>query len=428
MNSATCSMPDPPLANPLTLKPVPKLDDVRALFGLAPGALDIGDQDAGQPDGLDGAHYRYRFFRDCDAVPFIDTSDRFQSLNAWYLSDASFLAYANCGLASPKLDAIQAAEACVADTITPVLARLFRAIAARDGSPADPNVRVFVRSCPLIGDEDDLIDPIQCYAADNGQVAIVAFRGTLPSSLPNWLTDFEATMATLGVPEGEPAQKLPGGFAAAAVHAGFRRATLALLEDLSVDGAVVPGLHSYLRGRFQQNPNLRLWFTGHSLGAALATIAAYEVGNVQALYTYGSPRVGNVPFAQVFSEADIAHYRVVHHKDVVPHVPIPIPLLFGYEHVGALKYIEYEDEDAAKTNEPMTQGVKLYDTTLESQLAGDFANAARWMFDAIGRLKLGFLANKVELLTDHAPIYYSNILWNSFIKERARLLGQKDPG
>jgi len=420
-------MPPPVLAPALAFKPVPRLDDVKALFELAPGALDIDDQDAHQPDGLDGTRYRYRFFRDCDAVPFIDGSDRFQSLNAWYLSDASFLSYASCRLASPRVDVIQAAERSITDRIRPALARLFTALAARDGGLADPVVRVFIRSCPLVGKDDNLIDPIQCYCADNGKVAIVAFRGTLPTSLPNWLTDFEATMTALGVPEGEDPQELPAGYAAAAVHAGFRRATLALLEDLAADGVAAPGLHTHLQDRLRLNPDLRIWVTGHSLGAAMATLAAYEIGNVQALYTYGSPRVGNGPFAQAFSEADIAHYRFVHHKDVVPHVPVPVPVLFGYEHVGALKYLEYDDEDAAKTNLATTLGAKLYDSALESQLAGTFANASRWMFDAVGRLKLGFLAGKVELLTDHAPLYYSNLLWNGFVKERARLLGQSVP-
>ena len=47
-----------------------------------------------------------------------------------------------------------------------------------------------------------------------------------------------------------------------------------------------------------QNKNKDVWFTGHSLGAAMATIMASRcmffelVPNPEELYTYGSPRVG----------------------------------------------------------------------------------------------------------------------------------------
>ena len=42
-------------------------------------------------------------------------------------------------------------------------------------------------------------------------------------------------------------------------------------------------------------PDQKLWLTGHSLGGALATLAAahLEGARVQGLYTYGCPRVGD---------------------------------------------------------------------------------------------------------------------------------------
>jgi len=66
----------------------------------------------------------------------------------------------------------------------------------------------------------------------------------------------------------------------------------------------------------------KLFVTGHSLGAAVATIlAAYlkEQGFDPLLYTYGSPRVGNETFVQAYSS--ITHYRHVYHRDPVPMVP-----------------------------------------------------------------------------------------------------------
>jgi len=66
----------------------------------------------------------------------------------------------------------------------------------------------------------------------------------------------------------------------------------------------------------------KLFVTGHSLGAAVATIlAAYLKGRGldPLLYTYGSPRVGNETFVKAYSA--ITHYRHVYHHDIVPLVP-----------------------------------------------------------------------------------------------------------
>jgi len=70
------------------------------------------------------------------------------------------------------------------------------------------------------------------------------------------------------------------------------------------------------------------YITGHSLGGALGTIAALDLscnGIVSKdqlhLYTFGSPRVGDVNLAKAVMNAVSEHWRVVHDKDIVPHVP-----------------------------------------------------------------------------------------------------------
>ncbi|NJO41805.1 MAG: lipase family protein [Cyanobacteria bacterium CRU_2_1] len=84
--------------------------------------------------------------------------------------------------------------------------------------------------------------------------------------------------------------------------------------------------------------NITLYVTGHSLGGALATLAAFHAkeyhSDVQ-LYTFGSPRVVNQAFAQKINQRLVGQiYRVVNHVDIVPR----IPALFGYHHVGQLIY------------------------------------------------------------------------------------------
>jgi pimeloyl-ACP methyl ester carboxylesterase len=80
-----------------------------------------------------------------------------------------------------------------------------------------------------------------------------------------------------------------------------------------------------------------VWFCGHSLGAALATLAADRYPATRGVCTFGCPRVGDNTFAAAFN-ANRANktLRYVNHHDVVTHVPAP---LFGYKHVNQRQFI-----------------------------------------------------------------------------------------
>jgi len=138
---------------------------------------------------------------------------------------------------------------------------------------------------------------------------IIAFRGT--RSLANFVTDASCERTPL----------YPG--AKAEVHAGFQRAFAGLREQLSES---VVKLLSGRRG-------LRLWFTGHSLGGALAKLAALHFASPwTSVYTFGEPRVGNAAFRDLYeSQLGARTFRVVHADDVVPRLPW---LLGAYRHCG----------------------------------------------------------------------------------------------
>ncbi|CAJ0932875.1 unnamed protein product, partial [Mesorhabditis belari] len=84
-------------------------------------------------------------------------------------------------------------------------------------------------------------------------------------------------------------------------------------------------------GTTLSNPQWRDYkvvFTGHSLGAALAALAAARTAaqglrnsNQIKLYTFGEPRVGNVQFAASFNNLVPEAFRVVFRSDIVPHLP-----------------------------------------------------------------------------------------------------------
>jgi hypothetical protein len=75
-------------------------------------------------------------------------------------------------------------------------------------------------------------------------------------------------------------------------------------------------------------------FTGHSLGAAAATLAT-SLWPRAALYTFGSPRVGNPAFGDTLRGSRVE--RFVNCCDLVCRVP---PEGLGYVHVGALRYLD----------------------------------------------------------------------------------------
>ncbi|KAE9550212.1 hypothetical protein FO519_006579 [Halicephalobus sp. NKZ332] len=74
--------------------------------------------------------------------------------------------------------------------------------------------------------------------------------------------------------------------------------------------------------------NYSVTFTGHSLGGALASLAALKtvIQNIRPnsqirVITFGQPRIGNIDLAQKHNELLPESYRVVHSEDIVPHLP-----------------------------------------------------------------------------------------------------------
>jgi hypothetical protein len=88
------------------------------------------------------------------------------------------------------------------------------------------------------------------------------------------------------------------------------------------------------------NPTYKVVVTGHSLGGAVATLAVAYIrrdGYDADLYTYGSPRVGNLPFVQYVTNQPGGEYRITHTDDPVPRLP---PILLNYRHTSPEYWID----------------------------------------------------------------------------------------
>ena len=92
------------------------------------------------------------------------------------------------------------------------------------------------------------------------------------------------------------------------------------------------------------NLKKNLWFCGHSLGGAMATIMASrakfndELNDPVELYTYGSPRVG---WKKYVESLDVTHHRWRNNNDIVTKVPLWI---MGYRHHGTMHYITSDNK------------------------------------------------------------------------------------
>jgi triacylglycerol lipase len=135
-------------------------------------------------------------------------------------------------------------------------------------------------------------------------VSVLAFRGT-ELNPGDWATNLQAW----------PTAWADGG----RVHGGFAEALADIWDDLAPRLAEAPG---------------RRLYTGHSLGAALATLAAAR-RPPDVLYTYGSPRVGNEEFLRTLSPFE--SHRYTNCCDMICRLPLE---LFGYRHLGPVSYLD----------------------------------------------------------------------------------------
>lgn len=159
----------------------------------------------------------------------------------------------------------------------------------------------------------------ECYVwrLQHRQRLLVTFRGT--SDFGDVLTDISAIPKDLGE-QGR-------------VHSGFHSAYASIKDALQATLALGCGGDA---------AGWEVLFTGHSLGGALATLAALDVAQAPTstplagaqvlMCSFGAPRVGDDRFATRYDECVPNSWRVYSKSDIIP--TVPPTSLFGFRHGG----------------------------------------------------------------------------------------------
>ena len=282
----------------------------------------------------------YEYFQNRKIVPFEYRVSSFNLVNAWWLAEASTLVYADEAYVRPRFRE----------------AGLERIIFFNQSGT-------------------------QCFIASNSRFAIVVFRGSETwnrndrfdprQMIADFMTDIDIRLSDW----------IRGG----KVHTGFMTALDSIWDDMQ------PEIKRL------QDQGVLIWVTGHSLGAALATLAADRLQNVQGLYTFGSPRVGDQEFQKRFG---LKAFRVVNGKDIVADVP-PKGL---YRHVG--KHIFIDQKGGIRARHRATEESDDASCLADSNASGNAGEVGK-SDSAL------YIPGSIR---DHVPVLYSIYLWNELVE------------
>jgi len=172
------------------------------------------------------------------------------------------------------------------------------------------------------------------------QNIVLTFRGTDLLNAKEWATDFQVKLVPMRAhasnganPDEASERRKP------LAHAGFLEA-IGLVDSDEILSPYAK-ICEILSGLLNNDSQKKIWVTGHSLGAALASVFVAQLildndvllDNLGGLYTYGQPRSGDAEYCKLFTDL-VKHglvYRAVNKKDLVPKIPVK---LLDYSHHG----------------------------------------------------------------------------------------------
>lgn len=140
------------------------------------------------------------------------------------------------------------------------------------------------------------------FIATSGDAIYVVFRGT--ETISEWLSNVTYPQERFNFVE-----------ESGRTHQGFTNVYQSIRQDML---ATVRALNN--SGTYNS-----LYVVGHSLGGAIAVMAAFELQNSfplePVMYNFGAPRVGDQDFRDSYMASVRTSWRIVNTNDVVPDVP-----------------------------------------------------------------------------------------------------------
>jgi len=220
----------------------------------------------------------------------------------------------------------------------------------------------------------------QAYVATNDDHIVVAFRGTeSPTSLEgikDWL--LSDALDLLIVPEGRLGTDLAAAGVGARFHQGFVNAIAAIWNPVYEEVE-----------REMKAAERPLWITGHSLGGALALLAAWlflrRMVPVHQIYTFGGPMIGNEAAVTAFDREFAGKiFRYVHVPDPVPKLPTVSLVANQYGHCQKEITLGVAGAAGAATDFMRELGKKTVDGILNATLLDDLWNGLKELIAAHG--------------------------------------------
>jgi hypothetical protein len=297
----------------------------------------------------------YRYFDGADRFDFEAAAPGLSWNNAWWLADASLLAYV---------------------TDWPRAEEILRA-------------NRFDEAHQIGADPHKSTKGFLAIRSGAAPFAVMAFRGTNRDDKRNLFSDFKF---------------LPQDRGPYTVHQGFADAL-----DQVWDDEVQPALAAFVAA----HPGAPVYFTGHSLGAALATLSVPRFSGAPcSLYTIGSPRAGDGRLARAVVDKVRYIVRFVNGHEIVTEFPLGLP----FRHTGPEIYIDrngviHETISTFGKMADVAQGVTHHDgaATLAA-IAQPLAYVERVMTQDI--VKLYPPDPPAYIVGQHTPARYAIHIWN----------------
>ncbi|KAI5068140.1 hypothetical protein GOP47_0016485 [Adiantum capillus-veneris] len=213
----------------------------------------------------------------------------------------------------------------------------------------------------------------------DANIVVAAFRGTQPFNMYDWCTDLDFSyyvlpnvgrvhvgfLEALGLGSRTDRETLNQAKINAVMKANKIISHATPTSGLSSDKVLAyDAICVKVRALLNDNPRAKLYITGHSLGAALATVftALLQIEENDlcskhgATFTFGQPRVGDLKFASYVEKklcgtSPRKYFRVVYRTDVVPRLPWD-DVVFQFKHVPPCHYYRSIFKSLALVEEP----------------------------------------------------------------------------